>query len=212
MTTFLLSVVLLAGCSVDSAPTRDASGARSGAASPSSGGGAGEPAACTVDGFTPATRLVTTDSRPVLLYGRVYALAPGSSVRFTAEMERVEPVRLRVRVAGGGALPAEDRDQVLALGGATLVDGDVAPTVPIRQRLANRTQRNQSYLFYRGARQLAGRWHARRCGAPYNDGSAVERLAGTFRTVGPTGRLRLAACGRDERGALARAAADFACR
>jgi hypothetical protein len=147
----------------------------------------------------------------VVLYGLFYALAPASSVAFTSDLGRVDPVRLRVRVTRGGPVQADERDAILSLAGAEVVDGDVPATRPISHRLTNRTRRTQSYLLYRGARALTGRWRARRCGAPYNDGREVVTLTGTFRTVGPPGRLRLTACGRVEEGLLARRAARRAC-
>ena len=60
------------------------------------------PAPCTVEGFVPVTRLVTLGSESVVLYGTRYTLAPASSVRFTSEMSREAPVRLRVSVRRGG--------------------------------------------------------------------------------------------------------------
>ncbi len=198
-------VLAVGGCSVTA-------GRSTGSAAPPTGATSGALGPCRIEGFVPATRLVTLTSRPVVLYGTRYVLAPTSSVRFTSEMTREEPVRLRVSVRRGGPVASAERDEILSGAGAEVVDGDVASTWPIKRRLVNRAASNQSYLYYRGSEQLSGRWKARRCGAPYNDGRSTVQLGGTFRTVGRVGPLQLTACGRTERGALARDAARRACR
>lgn len=203
----LLAGLFLSGCGAGdrdgtSAPLigESSPGSRS---SSSSSSASVEPATdvsgdCTVPGFTSSTRITVTDLKPAVVYARSYTLPPGGSVHTVglAPAERLDYVPIGTRAAADSArLSDADRDDVLRSGGGEVRGGRIKERVLVPVRIANHTQGNRSYLVYRGAMAESGSWKLRVCGAPYNDGSRVITVRGTFDSIGPLGPVRTAACG-----------------
>lgn len=204
--------LLVGGCSSDggssSAPTPSPSVSSPSATAPS-------PADCQVDGYVPRTRIELTKTRPVVVYAHRVTLAPSGAMGSQAmDLGRADLVRLRVRPDDPGAtLTAADRQQILASGAGPVEDGSIVDTVYGRVHLKNTTLRNRSYLVYRGSHVYSGTWAKRVCGAPYNDGSTVDRVTGTYTTVSKIGPVKVTGCGVPASdSAVDRYAAHYACQ
>ncbi|MFC4786165.1 hypothetical protein ACT8ZV_16920 [Nocardioides sp. MAHUQ-72] len=218
----LLGPFLVSGCSsggVDSAAARAASSSTSPSDESShEPSPASAPAAsCAVRGFHPSTRITARDAEPAVVYASKHTLPPTSTMRSPDDVGyRLDYLPLRVRVTSDGpARPtAADRQSILASAGGPVDGGRIADHVPLPYRLSNKTSdENRGYLVYRGALAWSGSWRMRVCGAPYNDGTTVATISGTYRTIGELLPSRTAVCGvlPPHPGPIARHAEDRAC-
>ncbi len=93
------------------------------------------------------------------------------------------------------------------------VDPDDLPAERVFTRLLrNDDRRNRQYVLYVPARRISGTWTETRCGAPYNDGTEVVRLRGTYSTLSELGGIRVHECGTTPRDRVAaRLAAQDGC-
>ncbi|MEP9364794.1 hypothetical protein ABLE68_17655 [Nocardioides sp. CN2-186] len=208
---------LVAGCSSsDDAPSADPGQPTS--ASPTAATTASAtPAECQVAGFVPRTAIALQRQRPVVVYAHGITLAPGSQVGSKAlDLNRADYIRLRVHADDPDAtLTAADRAQILASGGGPVENGEIDDVVYGRMFLKNTGPRNQSYVVYRGSNVYSGTWTKRVCGAPYNDGTSVDRITGTYSTLSEIGPVKVAGChvaasdSRIDRYAARRACRDF---
>ena len=150
----------------------------------------------------------------MVVYGHEVSLAPSGAIGSRAmELGRVELLRLRVHADDPGTtLTDADRQQILASGNGPVEQGSIADHVFGRVHFKNDTRRNRTYLVYRGSNAYSGTWTKKVCGAPYNDGTSVDQVTGTYTTVSKIGRVKVTACGvpaSDSR--MDRHAADYAC-
>ncbi|SDS14619.1 hypothetical protein SAMN04488570_1234 [Nocardioides scoriae] len=178
-------VLLLAACS---SPTA----APDGPGSPSPGSPSASPSAavpadapCRVAGFVGRTRVEVTGQQVLPVYAAGLALAPGTGVRGPTELQRVVDVRPGVRVQEPERVSVDPA--LLRQVATTVRDSSTAPLPTsyfVRRRQQNTTGRDRTYAQYAAARFYRGRWSARVCGGPTNDGTEVTRISGTFLSVG----------------------------
>ncbi len=209
--------ILIGGCSSsDGEPSADSSQAAS-ASAPTASPASAEPAECQVEGFVPRTAIDLQRQRPVVVYAHGISLAPGSAIGSKAlDLNRADVIRLRVRADDPSTtLTAADRAQILDSGGGPIEHGDIDDVVYGRMHLKNTGPHNRSYLVYRGSNLYSGSWTKRVCGAPYNDGTSVDKITGTYSTLTKIGPVKVAGCdvsasdSRIDRYAARRACRDF---
>jgi len=167
-----------------------------------------------VGSYVPRTRIALTRSRPVVVYAHRVSLAPSSAMGSKAmELGRADLLRLKVHTDDPSTtLTAADRQQILASGDGPVEDGSIVDTVYGRVHLKNDTRRNRSYLVYRGSHEYSGTWTKTVCGAPYNDGTSVDKVTGTYTTVSRIGPVKVTGCGvRLSESAVDRYASHYAC-
>ena len=184
----LAAGVLLTGCS-SAASSGPAPATASASASPSPDPSATAFAAdapCRVTGFVGRTRVVFTGEQLVPVYAAGLALGPGVGTRGSTELQKVVDLRPGVRVQQPEQVSV---DPALLRGvGTSVVDTSTAPLPAsyfIRRRVQNTSASDRLYAEYAATRVHRGRWSARVCGGPTNDGTQVTRLSGTFLSVGP---------------------------
>jgi hypothetical protein len=165
-------------------------------------------ARCAVRGHVPGKRVTLESVRTVAAYANAYTLAPGTGTSREDEMLSafdLTPVRVTAR---SGEVPADIRRGVLqSMLGLWPDTGPPPEDGPHRIRLRNDTDEDHQYVVYRAGQLRRGTWASKLCGAPYNDGTRVERVAGRFstRTRG-LGEVRTYVCGSGPKDDAERAA------
>ena len=203
----------LTACSDDDEPARSEPTPQTPPASATPASPAAETdAECSVPGFVPTGRKTVQRQRTVVVYASSHSLAPGSSTRGAEELSRADVIRIRV-VSPAGTVPKEVRDSVLrSVGRVWSASGPPELSGPHRFDLTNpTTDDNQTYVVYRAADVVTGSWAQTMCGAPYNDGTEVERMRGTFSGLTAIRPVKTYLCGSGPTDADQRAAARL-CR
>ncbi|WP_134741655.1 hypothetical protein [Nocardioides sp. 503] len=165
-------------------------------------------APCAVRGQLPGERVTLESVRSVAVYANAYTLAPGTSTGGEDEMLSAhDPTPIRV-TSSSGKVPAAIRRAVLeSVLGLWPDTGPPPEDGPHRIRVRNDSDEDRQYVVYRGGELRRGTWSTKLCGAPYNDGTRVERLAGRFSTLmRPLGKVRTYVCGSGPKDDVERAA------
>jgi hypothetical protein len=211
----VVGTLVVGGCSSSAdEPTADPTPSGS---SPGGSTATAAAAECQVTGYVPSTKLEVRQTRPVVVYAHRVSLAPATGMRDPSlELARADIVALKVRPDDASVrLTAAVRRQILVSGSGPVDTGTLADTVSTPVRIMNNTKRDQRYFVYRGSFVHTGEWAVKVCGAPYNDGTRVDRLTGTYSTVTRIRPVRTAGCGAPasdseiDRYAARRACQDF---
>ena len=189
-------VLALGGCSEDDGEPTAASPAPSASAASSTPAPetteAAPEATCQVRKYVPSTTIVYT--RPgarVLVASLPFRVGGGGMV--TPGETTFGGVRLATRVtSGNGPLDlTHERSVLQSMGGPASAADLESGTLSIP---ADRATERGAYVAYQTARYANGRFRVLACGAPYNDGTAVETVRGTYRALQKLSPTRVVRC------------------
>ncbi|WP_193613892.1 hypothetical protein [Nocardioides lijunqiniae] len=154
-------------------------------------------APCAVRSHVPGERVTLQSVKAVAVYANAYTLAPGTSTTSEREMLGAYDLTPISVTAKGAEVPAAVRRAVLGSNlGRWPASGPPDEDGPHRVTVRNDSDESRQYVVYRGGETRRGTWATKLCGAPYNDGTRVERLAGRFSTLSrPLTKVRTYVCG-----------------
>jgi hypothetical protein len=164
---------------------------------------------CQVKGYTPSNAIaIGRRSRPVVL--AAIAMRGTGHALTTIGGRRVDAaVHIGTTVSSGaGPLdPAAER-QILTVAGGPATMAEVRK---LELEAGSPDDKRGRFVLYRGARLDHGTFRLRVCGAPYNDGTTVESIKGTFWASEKPGPSVELSCADEPVGGLAERAHDLGC-
>lgn len=150
-------------------------------------------ASCQDREHVPGTSIIHTRSgRTVLLASIPFRLAKGGIASTSSGVQPGAVVIGTTVTSGNGPLaPADERSILQSMGGpasASEVE-DVELSIPVDQ-----AKEPGAYVAYRTAVRAYGKFRVEACGSPYNDGTAVEVVRGSYQTLQQVAPARVVRC------------------
>lgn len=192
----LAAALLVTGCSGDDSepPTSatSASASTSPTDEPTPTEEATPAATCQVRKYVPGTSIIYTRPGPTVVVASLPVEVERGGIVSPGETQPGD-VRIAATVtSGNGPLDPADESSILQTMGGPSSAAEIESTelsIPIAE-LGERG----SWVAYKTAQVAHGKFRVKACGAPYNDGSSVEIVSGTYQALQKVSDTRVVRC------------------